>query len=57
MTCVYTQRILCAAQDYDTKKWAIDGLAYLTLDADVKEILADDTDALKSLYECTKVNV
>jgi hypothetical protein len=33
----------------------VDGLAYLTLDADVKEILVDDVDALKTMYELTKV--
>ena len=49
-------RILCSAPDYDSKKWAVDGLAYLTLDADVKEILVDDVDALKTMYELTKVS-
>lgn len=43
-------------QDFDSKKWAVDGLAYLTLDAEVKEALINDTDALKSLYEVAKVS-
>jgi hypothetical protein len=43
--------ILCTASDFDSKKWACDGLAYLTLDAEVKEILIDDTNTLKSLYK------
>ena len=46
---------MCSAQDFDSKKWAVDGLAYLTLDPDVKEALASDTNALKSMYELTKV--
>ena len=48
------RKILCTAADYDTKKWACDGLAYLTLDADMKEILAADTNALHIMYELTK---
>ncbi|CAF0749986.1 unnamed protein product [Brachionus calyciflorus] len=48
------RKILCSASDYDTKKWACDGLAYLTLDADVKEILIEDTNAIKALFELTK---
>jgi hypothetical protein len=48
-------RILCNAQDYDSKKWACDGLAYLTLDADIKEALAADKASLQVLYDLTKV--
>ncbi len=48
-------RILCNAQDYDSKKWACDGLAYLTLDADIKETLANDKASLQVLYDMTKV--
>jgi len=36
------------------KKWACDGLAYLTLDADIKEILANDKASLQVLYDLTK---
>lgn len=49
-------RILISAEDLDSRKWACDGLAYLTLDADIKEILADDTTALKALFELAKVS-
>lgn len=49
------RKFLCAsADDYDTKKWAADGLAYLTLDAEVKEELANDNLALPALYSLTK---
>ncbi|XP_064596944.1 protein unc-45 homolog B-like [Liolophura sinensis] len=41
-------------KDIDLRKWATEGLAYLTLDADVKEELIEDADALKSLMELSK---
>lgn len=44
------------AEDYDSKKWACDGLAYLTLDAQVKEVVANDKEVLKALYELAKVS-
>lgn len=36
------------------KKWATEGLAFLSLDADVKEALVGDEDALKSLFQIPK---
>ena len=42
-------------KDIDLRKWAAEGLAYLTLDADVKEDLVTDTPALKSLMDLAKV--
>jgi len=39
----------------DLRKWAAEGLAYLTLDADVKEDLVEDTDSLKSIIDLAKV--
>ena len=48
------RNILCTAPDYDSKKWACDGLAYLTLDAEVKEILIADRATLKALFELSK---
>lgn len=41
-------------KDKDIRKWAADGLAYLTLDAEVKEKLIEDTDAIKALIELAK---
>jgi len=43
------------AKDVDLRKWAAEGLAYLTLDADVKEDLVEDTDSLKSIIDLSKV--
>ena len=48
------RKILSTAQDFDSKKWACDGLAYLTLDADIKEILIDDVNTLKAMYDLAK---
>jgi len=44
-----------AAKDADLRKWAAEGLAYLCLDADVKQDFVDDTEALRSLIELAKV--
>ena len=50
-------RFLCnPTKDVDMRKWAAEGLAYLTLDADVKEDLVEDTDALKSLFDLAQVS-
>ena len=45
------------SKDCDLRKWATEGLAYLTLDAEVKEELMNDTPALKSIFELAKVIV
>ena len=42
------------AGDRDLKKWAADGLSFLTLDADVKEKLCDDEEAIKALVALAK---
>ncbi len=36
-------------------KWAVEGLSYLTLDAEVKEKLIEDRAALQALIEVAKV--
>lgn len=38
----------------DLRKWAAEGLSYLTLDAEVKEKLVEDKAALHSLIELAK---
>lgn len=43
------------AKDIDLRKWAAEGLAYLSLDADVKEELVEDTEAISSMIELAKV--
>ncbi|EFA05696.1 protein unc-45 homolog B [Tribolium castaneum] len=40
--------------DADIRKWAAEGLSYLTLDAEVKEKLVEDRPALQSLIELAK---
>jgi len=42
------------AKDRDLRKWAAEGLAFLTLDADVKEKLVDDEPAIKALIDLGK---
>ncbi|TRY87256.1 hypothetical protein DNTS_031757 [Danionella cerebrum] len=37
-----------------SRRWAIEGLAYLTLDADVKEDLVEDRKALQAMFELAK---
>ena len=38
------------------RKWAVEGLSYLTLDAEVKEKLIEDSAALTALIEVAKVH-
>ncbi|KAG1681067.1 Protein unc-45 A [Nymphon striatum] len=42
------------ARDKDLRKWAAEGLSYLTLDADIKEDLIDDEVAIKALIDLAK---
>ncbi|XP_069675241.1 protein unc-45 homolog B [Periplaneta americana] len=42
------------AKDRDMRRWAVEGLSYLTLDADVKEKLIEDRDALRAMIELAK---
>lgn len=42
------------AKDKDMRKWAAEGLSYLTLDADVKEKLVEDKLAIQALIELAK---
>ncbi|XP_072289361.1 protein unc-45 homolog B [Eucyclogobius newberryi] len=46
---------LCNPQlDTKTRKWAIEGLAYLTNDADVKDDFVEDELSLKAMFELAK---
>ncbi|XP_017269506.1 protein unc-45 homolog B isoform X2 [Kryptolebias marmoratus] len=46
---------LCNPQiDSKTRKWAIEGLAYLTNDADVKDDFVEDELAMKAMFEMAK---
>jgi len=38
-----------------TRKWAIEGLAYLTNDADVKDDFVEDEAAMRAMFELAKV--
>nr|XP_060612863.1 protein unc-45 homolog B [Anolis sagrei ordinatus] len=42
------------AIDTRTRKWAIEGLAYLTLDADVKDDFVEDEPAMQAMFELAK---
>lgn len=46
--------LLHPGKDTDLRKWAAEGLAYLTLDAEVKEKLVADKPALQALVELAK---
>ncbi|XP_056137554.1 protein unc-45 homolog A [Lampris incognitus] len=37
-----------------SRRWSVDGLAYLTFDADVKEDLVEDKNALQAMFELAK---
>ncbi|KAM5181460.1 protein unc-45 homolog B [Mantella aurantiaca] len=42
--------------DIQTRKWAVEGLAYLTLDADVKDDFVEDEQALQAMFELSKTS-
>ncbi|XP_066492678.1 protein unc-45 homolog B [Tiliqua scincoides] len=44
------------AIDTRTRKWAVEGLAYLTLDADVKDDFVEDEPAMQAMFELAKAN-
>ncbi|ELW61721.1 Protein unc-45 like protein B [Tupaia chinensis] len=48
---------LCNASiDTRTRRWAVEGLAYLTLDADVKDDFVQDIPALQAMFELAKAS-
>ncbi|KAK2505645.1 hypothetical protein MC885_003987 [Smutsia gigantea] len=48
---------LCSeSADTQTRRWAAEGLAYLTLDADVKDDFVQDTPALRAMFELAKAS-
>lgn len=48
---------LCNASiDTRTRQWAVEGLAYLTLDADVKDDFVQDSPALQAMFELAKTS-
>ncbi|KAK7872199.1 hypothetical protein R5R35_001759 [Gryllus longicercus] len=42
------------SKDQDMRRWAVEGLSYLTLDADVKEKLIEDRKAIQSMMELAR---
>lgn len=54
---LYFRFLTNPSKDIDLRRWATEGLAFLTLDADVKEELINDTDALKSLIDVAAVSI
>ena len=43
------------AKDIDLRKWSVEGLAFLTLDAAIKEQLINDTQAIQAIIDVAKV--
>lgn len=52
----HSPRWLCnEAIDAGTRRWAVEGLAYLTFDADVKEEFVEDKAAMQAMFHLAKV--
>lgn len=52
----HSGRWLCnEAIDAGTRRWAVEGLAYLTFDADVKEEFVEDKAAMQAMFQLAKV--
>ncbi|NXD69155.1 UN45B protein, partial [Eolophus roseicapillus] len=48
---------LCNANiDVRTRRWAVEGMSYLTLDADVKDDFVEDEPALQAMFELAKTS-
>ncbi|CAF0892146.1 unnamed protein product [Didymodactylos carnosus] len=47
-------QFLTSNKSFDIRRWSADGLAYLTLDADVKEDIINNQAVLKALFELAK---
>lgn len=43
--------------DAGTRRWAVEGLAYLTFDADVKEEFVEDKAAMEAMFHLAKVHI
>lgn len=41
----------------ETRRFAVEGLSYLTMDADVKELIVEDVNLIRSLVEVAKVSI
>lgn len=48
------KKFLLSDKELNLKKWAAEGLAYLTMDADIKEMLVADAETLNGLVELSK---
>jgi hypothetical protein len=48
--------LLSAGLSPDSRRWAAEGLGYLTLDADVKEWVVEDPTLIRALVELAKVS-
>ncbi|KAF6206736.1 hypothetical protein GE061_017972 [Apolygus lucorum] len=46
--------LVSTSKDYDMKRWAAEGLSYLSLDAEVKEKLINDPTALRALFDLAR---
>lgn len=45
---------MTSSASFDIRRWSADGLAYLSLDGDVKEDLANNLPALKALFNLSQ---
>ncbi|KAM9045562.1 protein unc-45 homolog B isoform 1-T1 [Megaptera novaeangliae] len=53
----HCRKWLCnTSTDTQTRRWAVEGLAYLTLDADVKDDFVQDIPALQAMLELAKAS-
>ena len=49
------RKFLLSDKTLGLKKWAAEALAYLTMDAETKELLVNDSESLNGLLELAKV--
>ena len=49
-----SNRFLTSSENFTSRRWAADGIAYLSLDADVKEEFVTNLPALKALFQLSQ---
>lgn len=51
------KKFLIRSKDKDTKRWAAEGFSFLSFDAEVKEMLIEDEQAIRALIDVAKSNI
>ncbi|KAL3308301.1 hypothetical protein Ciccas_013169 [Cichlidogyrus casuarinus] len=51
-----TDNVSDKEEAFDNVRWAVDGFAFLSLDADVKQVIVEDKELLQTIFSLTKLD-